>query len=167
MIENLTVQRAVEFAIKTERLGAEFYRKLAAKHAADGELTELFSLLARDEELHEASFTALRDTLPEAERRPLSDGDQEYLRAIATAEIFYGNNEALDPADRISTREDALRRALDLEKGSLLYYNAMRDALGPSDVLDGIIAAEKDHMTKVMKYMFTGAKMRGLMDDHP
>jgi len=165
MIEKLTIERAVDFAIKTEQLGGEFYKKLAAKHADDAELSELFSLLARDEEIHEAEFKALRETLPADRVEKLSDADQEYLRAIATAEIFYGNNEALDPADRVETREDALHRALSLEKGSLLYYGAMRDVLGSSDVLDGIINAEKDHMTKVMKYLFTGARMRGLIDD--
>jgi rubrerythrin len=165
MIEKLTVHRAVEFAITTEELGGEFYKKLAAKYSDDAELAELFSLLARDEEIHAAEFKALRDTLPADQRAELSTADEEYLRAIATAEIFYGNNEALDPADKIDSREDALERALDLEKGSLLYYGAMRDVLGPSEVLDGIIAAEKDHMTKVMKYMFSGAKMRGLIDE--
>jgi len=166
MIEKLTVQRAVDFAIKTEQLGGNFYKKLAKKHADDSELNELFSLLARDEELHEAEFKALKETLPAEERSELSDADQEYLRAIATAEVFYGNNEALDPADKIDSRSDALQRALNLEKGSLLYYSAMREVLGSSDVLDGIIQAEKNHMVKVMKYMFTGAKVRGLIDEY-
>jgi len=167
MIEKLTLKRALEFAIKTEQLGADFYHKLAHKHADNAELNELFSVLAQDEEIHEAQFKALAGRLPAEERRELTDSEQEYLRALATAEIFYGNNDVLDPADKVQTTQDALGRALDLEKAALLYYSAMRDVLGTSEVLDAIVEAEKEHMVKVMKLMFTGAKMRGLIDDHP
>lgn len=167
MIERLTVKRALEFAIKTEQLGRQLYGQLATKHAEEPELGELFATLVRDEEIHEAQFAALRDRLPASGRGELTDQEEEYLRAVATAEIFYGNNQALDPADKIKTREDALARALNLEKGSLLYYNAMREVLGPSPVLESIIDAEKQHLTGVMKYLFTGAKMRGLIDQQP
>jgi rubrerythrin len=167
MIEKLTVRRALEFAIKTEQLGAQFYDTQAKKHAGDEELVELFGILARDEEIHEAQFKMLLKKLPLEERRDLDPAEEEYLRAVATAEIFYGNNEALDPADKVETRQDAFARAMNMERASLMYYSAMRDVLGPSEVLDSIIQAEKEHMVKVMKYMFTGAKMRGLIDEQP
>ncbi len=162
MIENLTIERAVTFAIKTEQQGREFYTKLAKKHASDAEISELFTLLARDEELHETQFKALLGMLSDEE---LSQKDQAYLQAIATAEIFYGDNEALDPGFKVETREDALQRAFNLEKATLMYYSAIRDSIGSHAILDSIIAAEKDHMMRVMKYLMTGAKMRGLMDE--
>jgi rubrerythrin len=165
MIENVTVRRALEFAMTTERQGAVLYDRLARRHADTPELAELFGVLARDEEIHELQFKALLEDLPEGERGELSADEQEYLRALATAEIFYGNNDALDPADRVSTREDALHRALDLEKATLLYYGAMRDVLGPSEVLDAVIKTEKAHLVQVMKVLFTGGTMRGLLED--
>ena len=167
MIENLTLKRAVEFAVKIEELGGEFYKGLAEKHGDNPELKELFTLLARDEEIHQTQFKALLTKLPAEQQGALPEKEQEYLASLASAEIFYGHNEALDPGYRVETRDDALERALNLEKGSLLYYGAMRDVLGKNEILDAIIDAEKEHMMKVMQYMFTGAKMRGLMDEAP
>ena len=165
MIENVTVRRALEFAMTTERQGAAFYGRLAEKHADAPELAELFQVLAHDEEIHELQFKSMLKGLPEEERGELSADEQEYLRALASAEIFYGNNDALDPADRVITRKDALHRALDLEKATLLYYGAMRDVLGPSEILDAVIKAEKTHLVQVMKVLFTGGELRGLLED--
>lgn len=167
MIENLTVRRAVEFAIQVERLGARFYEGQAEKHSGDPELRALFSTLARDEEIHEAQFRKLLATLPADQQQELREGDREYLRAIATAEMFYGDHEVLDPVDKVQTRDDALQRAFNLERASVLYYSAMRDVLGPQPALESILRAEKEHMTRVMRYLFTDAEMRGLVDDWP
>jgi rubrerythrin len=167
MIEKLTLRRAIEFAIKTEQIGGQLYRKLAAQNAEEPALAEMFNLLARDEEAHEKQFARLREALPADAQSALAPSDEEYLRSVATAEIFYGDNDAADPGDKISDRQDALQRALSLEKASLLYYSAMREVLGSSAPLDAIIAAEKEHLVRVMRYMFTGAKMRGLIDEFP
>jgi rubrerythrin len=66
--------------------------------------------------------------------------------------------------DGIRSREDALERALHLEKSTLAYYQAMREVLGADEVLDALIAVEKKHVVKVMQLMMTGAKFRGLAD---
>ncbi len=164
MIENPTLEKAVEFAITTEALGQKFYRRLADVHGSDDELRDLFNKLARDEELHETQLRRMQQELP-AGSDPLSDENAEYLRAISTAEIFYGNNDPLAAADAVGDRNDALQLAHNLEKSTLLYYHAMREVIGPSTTLDGIIAMEKRHLSQVIKYMVTGAKMRGLADD--
>jgi rubrerythrin len=166
MIEDLNLHKAVEFAIKTEEQGAAFYDRLAAKFADNEELKEVFTVLARDEEIHQIQFRRLLKELPEGERCELSDADQEYLRALSAAEIFYGNNDALNKVDDMETAQDGLERALGLERSTLLYYTAMREVLGSSEVLDAIIQTEKEHMVRVMKYMVTGAKMRGLLEDY-
>jgi hypothetical protein len=40
----------------------------------------------------------------------------------------------------------------------------MRDTLGRSEGLDAIIEAEKRHLVQVMRYLVSGAKLRGLSD---
>lgn len=167
MIEKLTLQRAIELAIKTEQLGQQLYAKLAAKHAGEPELAEMFTLLAHDEEIHATQFGRMRDALPANSKTELEPDEEEYLRTVASAEIFYGDNAVQGPADKVVSREDALQRALNLEKASLLYYTAMRDVIGASAPLDAIIGAEKEHLVRVMRYMFTGAKMRGISDEFP
>jgi len=164
MTSNLTPERCVAFAIQTEEIGAQMYRDLAARFASDPELHELFDGLTADETEHGARFHALRDRLAPAERgRVISDDDAKYLRAMSMSEVF--DTEALAKrVDGIRTREDALERALHLEKATLAYYQALRETLGQDEVLDTLIAVEKKHVVKVVQLMFTGAKFRGLTD---
>lgn len=164
MIENLTLEKALEFAVITEQNGAKFYDRMAEKHSGDEELTELFTILARDEEIHEMQFKMLAKKLPESQRAELSESDKETLRSLVVAEFFNGNYDVLNKVDEMKTRDHALARAMELERSTLLYYHAMREILGGSEVLDEIIAAEKDHLNKVMRLALTGAKARGLTD---
>jgi len=165
VIEKLTLRNAVEFAIKTESLGAKFYGNLAKKYQGHDELKELFETLARDEVVHENQFKGLLDKLPADEKGELSETDAEYLRALSKAEIFLGGHADLDSVDSIVKAEDALQRAYQLEHSSLLYYKAMEEVLGPNEILQEIIDAERQHLCQVMRYAMTGAKMRGLSDE--
>ena len=55
---------------------------------------------------------------------------------------------------------------LTIEKSTLVYYDAMRDVLGDSEVLERIIAMEKQHLRQVLKYMMApDSKMRGVSDE--
>ena len=47
------------------------------------------------------------------------------------------------------------------------FYQAISEVIGPNEALDAIIAAEKDHLFKLMKVVTAGAKFRGLQDDWP
>lgn len=163
MIEKLTLERAVGFAVKTEQLGAQYYSSLAKRFADNAELKELLLQLAKDEKQHEQQFKALAASL--AGGQELSDEDGEYLRSIAMAEIFAGGHEQLDSLAAAASRDDALQRAFELEKTSVLYYKQMQEVLGSSEVLDAIIAEEKRHLVQVSRYLVTGAKMRGLADE--
>lgn len=164
MTKNLTPERCVAFAIETEEIGARMYRDLAARFASDPDLRGLFEGLSADEEDHGARFRALRDRLAPGDRdRAIPDEDAEYLRAMSMSEVF--DSEALAKrVDGIRTREDALERALHLEKATLAYYQALRETVGASEALDGLIAVERKHVVKVMQLMLTGAKFRGLAD---
>jgi rubrerythrin len=164
MIENVTPERCIEFAIRTEEIGAQMYTDLAARFGSDRELRELFASLAQDEVDHGDRFRALQDRLvPRLRDRPASAEQGEYLRAMSMSEVF--DSEALSKSvGGIRSREDALERALALEKATLAYYQAMRDILGPDEFLDTLIGVEKKHVVKVMQLLVTGAKFRGLAD---
>ena len=54
------------------------------------------------------------------------------------------------------TPEDALRRALRLEKDTLPYYLAIPDVLGPNEIVDAMILAEKMHIAALMGRLFSG-----------
>lgn len=164
MIENVSPEACIEFAVETEQLGARMYADLAARFSSDAQLRELFAGLAQDEVDHGDRFRGLRERLaPRDRERPISAEQRDYLRAMSMAEVF--DTEALaKQVDGLRSREDALERALHLEKATLAYYQAMRDVLGADEVLDTLIAVEKKHVVKVMQLMLTGAKFRGLAD---
>lgn len=159
MLEQVTLRKAVEFAVTTEKLGAEIYEKLARRFD-DAELKEMFDTLAKDEVAHEREFKALLDRLPEDQ--PVQHEQQQYLRAMSISEVFSKDTGLHRKVDEINDRDDALKRVLDLEKTTLSYYQAMKDVLGPNEALDAIIAAEKRHVVQVMQYMITGEKVKSL-----
>jgi rubrerythrin len=162
--EQLTVRQVVQVAVEAGALGAEFYRKLAARLASEAEMQELFTTLARDEEGHAVQFRALQSKLPDGEQGVIGSGPAQYLTTLAAAERLIAGSGLLAEPERIGGTKDALERAYALERATLLYYHGMRDALGRSEILDAIIEAEKGHLVKVMRYLVTGAKMRGLSD---
>lgn len=165
MLEDVTPAKCVEFAILTEEIGAEFYQQLAERFASDRELTELFRDLGRDEVHHAEQFRALRDRFV-ASKRALSADQKSYLRAMSLSDVFSGPKGLADVLDRIRTRDDALERALHVEKATLGYYQAVREVLGPDEVLDALVAVERRHVLLVMQLLVTGAKFRGFADSY-
>jgi rubrerythrin len=165
MIQKVTAETCVAFAIETEEMGAELYAGLARKFAADGELRELFEGLGRDEVHHGEQVRAMGDRLrPRFRDRPVSVEEQDYLRAMSMSDVFSGPGGLAGELGDIQTRGDALKRALRLEKSTLAYYKAMRDVVGPEEVLDSLIAMERKHVVRVMALLVTETMMRGLAD---
>jgi rubrerythrin len=164
MIEDLTPARCLEFALRTEEIGAELYQALARKFAADPELSALFQDLGRDELQHQDLFRGLARTAARLGGQPLPPEQRDYLRAMALSEIFADERGIARNLEAIRTRDDALERAFNLEKATLAYYQAMREVLGPDEALDKLISVEKRHMVKVMELLVTGAKFRGFAD---
>jgi rubrerythrin len=165
MIENVTAAKCLEFAMKTEEIGAELYQALAKKFASERELTELFEGLARDEVQHGELVRALYErVIPRVRDQAVPAEQQDYLRAMAMSEFFSGDRSLAKDVDGIKSREDALERTLGLEKATLAFYQAVRDVVGADDVIDSLIAVEKRHVVKVMQLLITGAKFRGLAD---
>ena len=158
MLDQLTIKKAVEFAITTEQQGARIYRKLAKRYADNEELVALFEKLAGEEDAHEKSLTRLLDKVPDDEA---SSGDEkfQYLRAVSISEFFSGK---LFDRDQLKTREDALQRALELEKATLQYYQAMVEVLGDNEALDFLIKAERRHVLSIMRYLLTEEQVKDL-----
>jgi rubrerythrin len=164
MLEELTPRKAVEFAVKTEELGQVFYKKLARKFEDKKELKEMFELLARDESIHEKQFRTLMEKIPADE---FASGRQEqvkYLRAMSISQFFRGEGGLYNNLEDIHNENDALLKAFELEKAALQYYGAMKEAMGENEIINAIIGAEKEHLMKLMSYIMSDAKFRGISD---
>ncbi len=146
MIDDLTLRKAVEFAVKTEEAGAIFYGKLARRFADDEELAMLFGGLAAEEEGHKAQFAELMEKVPQEPALKSQTERLAVLRAISMSEFFLGDDGLFKKQDEIGSLRDALLRAYQLERNTLAYYLEMKEVLGASDVLDAIIAAEERHV---------------------
>jgi rubrerythrin len=83
IVDDLSLRDGIELAVTTEKLGAEFYKTLAKRFQENAEISELFSMLAKDEEAHEAEFKTLLDKVPAGGKKPKSDQEHQLLKAAA------------------------------------------------------------------------------------
>ena len=160
MIKDLTLRKAVELAVITEQLGADFYDRMKHKFAARKELVEIFDQLVRDERKHETQFKKILETVPEQDIKDEQSDQYQYLRATAMSSFF--GRDGLKDTEHIETDEDALGKAMAFEKDTLQYYRAIRDILGEQPQLDQIINAERTHVIALMKVIIADARFRGL-----
>ena len=158
----LSLHQVLELAVATEARGAQYYQQLAAKFASEPGVAEIFARLAQDELSHEASFRKLLAGAPQGKSVKSEDEGYLALRAAAVSDFF--KPESLSDLTRLQSAADALTHALQFEKSTLFYYQTAKDALGASVELDEVIAAERAHMTALMRTIISDAKFRGLAD---
>jgi rubrerythrin len=166
MSEELTITQAIEFAIATEDIGVKAYTKLAKRFSEQEDISEAFSLLAKDEKAHSAQFHKLLDNVPPDEGVMTKDERSSYIRAMSMSEFFSGDAGLVGRLDKAKSLDEALVHVLGFEKATLGYYLAVKDVLGSTEVLDNIIQAEKSHIVRLMKYIITDEKMKGLADPY-
>jgi len=160
-METLTINKSIELAITTERLGAKFYSQAAEKFAMNKEVNEVFDRLSKDELIHEAQFKALLDDVDKNDTSFSKEG-LEYITATAMSKFFEG--ETFMNLDGIKTAHDALLMALEFEKSSLVYYQAISEAYGGNKKLDSIIKMEKGHVMAIFGAIMMESKFRGTED---
>ena len=141
-----------EIAEQIERNGAKFYRR-AAKSVANANTRSLLDSLATMEERHEKVFMEMRADLTGKELSPtVFDPEGEsalYLQAMAHGVVF---DLDADPAEELTGSEDLeciLRKAIQLEKDSIVFYVGIQDmvpAKRSKDSVGDIIKEEMSHI---------------------
>lgn len=157
MFESISARKAVEFAVKTEEIGAEVYRRLARKFAHRPEIHRLFSTLAEDEARHAAEFSALRQFVDQSERRNYAEKYGE-IRALVISEFFSKHDGLMRAPESIDSPEDVLQRALEMEHATIAFYKEIGDVLGNEEVVSTIIDAERSHAESIKAVMQTLGK---------
>ncbi|MBI5103200.1 MAG: hypothetical protein HZB33_15400 [Nitrospirae bacterium] len=150
-MEKYSIREAVEQAVRTERLGFDFYTAASSKFGDNKPLQDLFGTLAAKELEHEKKFSDLRDSLRDEEPAGWEEVS-EYLRAIVQSEFFLGKNKSLASLEAVRTVEEAVDYAVGFEKETLLYFYAVRDVIGEQKVIDVIIEEEKSHILMLGKF---------------
>lgn len=140
-----SVREVVEQAVQTEKLGNEFYTKMAKKFEDHNELKKLFELLAAHELKHGTSFSAMKDKIGEEEPAEWNEVTP-YLSAIVDSEFFLGKDKCLPSLEHVKTALEAIEFSLCFERETLLYYYSLRETLKEKDIIDAIIKEEKSHI---------------------
>jgi hypothetical protein len=84
---------------------------------------------------------------------------------MARSEFFTGEAGMTAALEKIQSVNEALVHVLGFEKATLGFYRAIQDTLGQEAALDAIIAAEQQHIARLMRYILSEEKMKGLADD--
>ena len=168
MIEDMTLKGCMEFAVATEELGARMYARLASKFSEAKDVSEIFSRLAADEQVHKRQFSEFLQKAPDVKGVSETPEKREYLKAMSISEFFSHQHGPFEKVEKVQGRDDALQIAFDFEKATLGFYKAMEDVLGKQDLLSQVMDAERNHVVVLMKALVVeGSKFRGLQDRWP
>lgn len=145
-------------AVRIEENGMKFYSD-AAKAAKNEKARELFKMLADEEGGHIKAFKDLRKLIKEVPEsaEPVFGETTMYLQAMADAEVFTEAGKGKDFAAQIVNEKQVLRKAMDMEKDSLLFYYEMEKMIREKDkhIVSEIILQEKEHYWKLSEIFKT------------
>ncbi len=141
-----------EIAEKIERNGAGFYRR-AAQLFDEGDIKKMFLELANWETKHIEVFTDMKKQLSDLSRelRTFKPDDNTSLDAQAMAGLAVFGLKP-DPSGELTGTEsvvDVLKKALQKEKDSIVYYIGLKDFVPVKlgrDKIDDIIREEIHHI---------------------
>ena len=148
-MQTMNEAAALRLAVEVENRGAALYAR-ASKLARDAGLRELFCRL-RDEELqHAALFSAIAEG---AEDRDYTGESGMLLSALAADIAFSGGLMRLAHDRALEDPAAVFDAAIDSEKNSIIYYQAIVDA-GADDALKTrlreVIRQERGHMVELI-----------------
>jgi rubrerythrin len=139
-------------AEQIERNGVRYYR--AAAEQADARRAEVLERLAQMEEDHEKTFQQMRSKLDadaqmKYEGKAVTAEAQQYLRAMAEGKVFDLRSDPVESLTDGMSDQDVLRKAIELEKDSIIFYLGMKELVGSSSgkkKIQAIIEEEIRHI---------------------
>jgi len=149
--EGFSVREVVEQAVRTEKLGYDFYSSMAERFKDRVELKDLFETLAKKERIHEERFERLEESLGDEEPEGWEDVS-EYMRAFVESGLFLGSDKVLARMKEIQSIQDAVDFALAFEKETLLYFLGLRKAVKEKGIVDVIIDEEQSHIAWLHRF---------------
>ena len=151
MTVTLNAFEVFEIAERIERNGATFYRKAAAIFS-EPDITQLFFKLAEWEVTHEQTFRGMKEKIFGSNTASMTFRPEETLpdpRVMAGLAIFSLRAEPTEELTGKETQNDILRRAVEKEKDSIVFYNGLKDFLSnpaERDSISRIINEEMQHI---------------------
>ncbi len=140
-----------EIAEQIEQNGTNFYIR-AAELFDDFKIREMFLRLAEWERQHEITFNRMKEQLSEKDRQENYSNADDLLpdpRVMAGLAVFGIRS---DPAKELhgrQSRTDILRRAVEKEKDSIVFYHGLKEfisAEADKEKINDIIKEEMRHI---------------------
>jgi len=154
----------IGMAMEIERNGQKFYER-GAEIVSEPAVKKLMTDLVEWEKGHEQLFQGLREELTDDERASTAfdpDGEMElYVKAMAGEHVF---TKKTAPATLISEGDsaaDVLHKALDMERDSVIFYVAIKNAVPKrlgADKVEALIREEMSHIAYLQKQIEALAK---------
>ena len=140
----------VQFAVRIEENGADFYRH-AVQIANDDAAGAMFSRMAEDEVEHRRTFQMILAEIEAITAPPESFPGEyaAYLRHYVDNNIIFKKAALADELATVKDTTGALDFAIRRELDSIAYYNEVKPII-PKDqhaTVDRIIAEERSHFT--------------------
>jgi rubrerythrin len=154
-----------EIAEQIERNGVTFYRKAAALYE-DPDASQLFLKLAEWEAEHEKTFAQMKQNMFGAHTAPMSFKSGETRldpKMMAGLAIFGIRAEPTEELDGRENQDDILRKAVEKEKDSIVFYNGLKDFLSNAadrESIDRIITEEMRHIRILHESLNTNNTIR-------
>lgn len=141
----------LEAAVRIERNGVDFYRKLYESSDVPA-ARDVFNFLAAEEEKHIGTFRGMLEKVADYNPRFSYPGEYEdYLQGIAWR-AFEAFKKGFDLAGAGKSPAEAIGVAMDLETGSVAFYTELMNGFGSPEArqsIQGVINEEKSHLARL------------------
>ena len=148
MSEGFNASEIFEMALDFERQGVRFYNR-ASEMFEEPEIKSMLTSLAAMEAEHEQIFSSMRECLVGYKGyADVFDQDgiaASYLRAMTAGKVF----DAMAPLTGSETLADILKKGIEAEKNSVVFYTGIRSVVPENlgrDKVDKIIEEEMSHI---------------------
>ncbi len=145
-----SVRDIAEAAVEKEKRRRAFFAKVC-ELCTDQTMKDLFQFLADEEDKHVATFTQLRDSLPQETRAEEYDEEMDaYMDSVIDDRLYSKVDSADFVKNAISTRK-VFQLAIGFEKDAILYFREFLPFLTDADrkIVVDLIEEEKGHIRKL------------------
>jgi rubrerythrin len=147
MNKDISINDIFKAAMQVEAIGEAFYRKYA-EISDSPEIKKTFDFLAGREKTHYQKFQDWLSVLNPGELdKGISQDNRPYLSKTINQSIFSEERKPENLLKKVKTMRDALQTALELENGSIEYYEKMKQEVSPEvgKEIGKIISEEQTH----------------------
>ena len=148
-----SLNEILDIAIGIEDSGIEFYTTCADRFKNDS-MKEIFLFLAKEEINHKHTFEKIRENAAK-ESGNFTEDYYLYLKAIGGGHIFKNKISVTDIIKNMKSPAEAVNKAFQDEKESILFYLGLKDMVPPKygkDKVEQIIREERKHVIQLSAY---------------